>query len=337
MSFSYILESRDFYFQRGFAAIGSTYNRIVESSQEKELQRKKEVDDLISKYSTKKKLPDHQTHAHGATLGVTEIKSDYLPSTRYGSYRDSLYGATGSLGRRRSGVFESLPDTTTSQSSTGFGRLNLYGRQNDFGSVNTGSAPRRFIASSKSSTNLYLSPNSTSTSDLGSKLAAAESPRTSGRHQKTLSLHGLSSFSSGNSANPLTTGNNPLLPSGSFSSLSSLQLPTTDWSWPGRTNLSPYSKYADPLTSPLKGLGFWQNSSSLLTVNGIDNQSAKLCFLSITNGYSINPTFNYLNLHDQKGILSNGTWFQAGFCRGTFITRHCFCPTIRLVCIFVSL
>lgn len=225
------LEPIDFYFQRGYAAIGSYYNRIPESSEEKEVQRKKEVSDLISKYTTKKKLPENPS----VKSSLDNFNGDYSPTSRYGSYRDSLYG---SLGRRRSGVFDNFPDTSTSKLG-----------QRDYGTINP---PKSYLGSSQSSTNLYQSPSASSSHvDLPSRLS------NSVRQQKTLSFHGVAGATT--SSHLKLAGHNPLLQS-------SFQSPTTDWNWSSvnasRTNLSPYSKYADPLTSPLKGLGFWQNSSS---------------------------------------------------------------------------
>ena len=238
-------------------------------SEDKEFQRKKEVDDLISKYSNKK-----SKSKLGLIQGNHEI-NDYS-SVRYGqSNTHGTYGgASNTFSGRRSSQYDSLsralPTSNTGPSydmqgsgnrdsslskyagssyRRGSNASNDYAMTNNtyndkysnivsgYGTVgNTGmgaltssassaniytpisssgpppSAARRYLAQSKSSSNLFLYPQSNM---LSSTLNSQQDPskRTPlTRQQKTLSIHGLP----GSGSSPLTQRG--LLPSGGSSS-----------------------------------------------------------------------------------------------------------------------
>ena len=300
----------------GFGTIGSHYNKINENSEEKEVQRRKEVDDLISKYASKKKvsqpsaLNDYSSSNNiGSSSGLNNSSSstnlannnDYA-SIRYNSLRDNLYGTSrenlyGTNTRRRSSQYDSYGDplaavaptaayTPNYASTATTSATNYYGRSNDVG---TGSGvgstgPRRYLATSKSSTNVYLHPSGTAPGggyDFGNKNVLPDSSRIQTRQQKTLSMHGLASPT----VQPRMSGggsgvSGTVLPSsslGSFHHLYSQQGGASDWGWPagGSGSLNhhnpstSYHSVAEPSSAPVtsKGLGFWTNPSALIPVN----------------------------------------------------------------------
>ena len=302
----------------GFGTIGSHYNKINENSEEKEVQRRKEVDDLISKYASKKKvlqpsaLNDYSSSSNNigsSSSGINNSSSstnlannnDYA-SIRYNSLRDNLYGTSrenlyGTNTRRRSSQYDSYGDplaavaptaayTPNYPSTATTSSTNYYGRSNDVG---TGSGvgstgPRRYLATSKSSTNVYLHPSATAPGggyDFGNKNVLPDSSRIQTRQQKTLSMHGLPSPT----VQPRMSGggsgvSGTVLPSsslGSFHHLYSQQGGASDWGWPagGSGSLNhhnpstSYHSVAEPSSAPVtsKGLGFWTNPSALIPVN----------------------------------------------------------------------
>lgn len=283
--------NRDFSFQRGdnlhriagFGTIGSNYNKIAENSEEKEVQRRKEVDDLISKYASKKKVPapppanDYVTNATASTNNndYASIRYGSLRDNLYGTSRENLYGNTGTLGRRRSNQYETYADNTPAVPSyipsyNPTSSTSVYSRPNDVGLTSSisagGTGPRRYLATSKSSTNIYLQPSSSSY-DIGSRINQDPS-RIQTRQQKTLSMHGLPSPSVPSRVAG-SSGFGTVLPSsslGSFHTLIGQPGSTNDWSWPSVTAPHPsqYPSFTDP-APPTKGLGgFWTNPSSLL-------------------------------------------------------------------------
>ena len=286
----------------GFGTLGSHYNKISENSEEKEVQRRKEVDDLISKYASKKKVVASQPasdYASTNNVGTNNITSsninnnnnnDYA-SIRYGSLRDNLYGTSreniyGTNARRRSTQYDAYADTTAVTPSNAYvpsytgaaTSSNLYGRSSDVGFNSMSSSastagPRRYLATSKSSTNIYLQPNSSSGYDFGGSKNLPDSSRLANRQQKTLSMHGLPSLPSP-ATQPRMSGG-PVLPSSSMSSfhhLLSQQGGSSDWGWnAGSSSLNqhhPYHPVPEPVSAPVsKGLGFWTNPSALIPVN----------------------------------------------------------------------
>ena len=252
------------------------YPKTRDDPEDRESQRKKEVDDLISKYSHKKSKPK---------LGIIPSNrevNDYS-SVRYGQANtDRTYGgSSNTFSGRRSSQYDSITKALPS-SSTGTNydiqapgkidsSLNKYGTtdyrrgsinsnaSNDYkissntyndkydkysnvggygvvGSTGMGalqssassanisyaptasaappSAARRYLAQSKSSSNLFLYPQSnTLSSTLNSQQDLSKrTPLT--RQQKTLSIHGLP----GSGASPLVSRGGGLLPSGGSSS-----------------------------------------------------------------------------------------------------------------------
>ncbi len=299
----------------GFGTIGSHYNKINENSEEKEVQRRKEVDDLISKYASKKKvsqpsaLNDYtSTNNIGSSTGLnnssssTNLANNDYASIRYNSLRDNLYGTSrenlyGTTTRRRSSQYDAYGDplaavaptaayTPNYASTATTSSTNYYGRSNDVG---TGSGagstgPRRYLATSKSSTNVYLHPSGTSGGgyDFGNKNILPDSSRIQTRQQKTLSMHGLPSPTVQPRVSGGVSGIGTVLPSsslGSFHHLYSQQGGASDWGWPtggsGSTLLNhhnpstSYHSVAEPSSAPVtsKGLGFWTNPSALIPVN----------------------------------------------------------------------
>ena len=307
----------------GFGTLGSHYNKIPENSEEKEVQRKKEVDDLISKYASKKKvsLPQHDyTTANSSThsgiaptssstnLANSSIGNDYA-TLRYGSLRDNLYGTSrenlyGTAARRRSSQYDTYADTTVTPSnayvppySSAASSSNLYSRANDYNSITSTATtgPRRYLATSKSSTNIYLHPTSTSGYDYTTK-SIPEPSRIQTRQQKTLSMHGLPTLPAPAiqprmSSGAGTTG---VLPSSSLSSFHHLlNQPSNDWSWnsgvgaPILNHHHTYHSAVEPVSTPgSKGLGFWTNPSSLLPVGTKRNFFVLLCFPVLSVGFS---------------------------------------------------
>jgi hypothetical protein len=299
----------------GFGTIGSHYNKINENSEEKEVQRRKEVDDLISKYASKKKvsqpsaLNDYGSSNNiGSSSGINNSSSstnlannnDYA-SIRYNSLRDNLYGTSrenlyGTTTRRRSSQYDAYGDplaavaptasyTPNYASTATTSSTNYYGRSNDVGAGSgAGSTgPRRYLATSKSSTNVYLHPSGTSGGgyDFGNKNVLPDT-RIQTRQQKTLSMHGLPSPTIQPRMSGGTGVGGTVLPSsslGSFHHLYSQQGGASDWGWPtggsGSSLLnhhnpsSSYHSVAEPTSAPVtsKGLGFWTNPSALIPVN----------------------------------------------------------------------
>ena len=284
----------------GFGTLGSHYNKIQENSEEKEVQRRKEVDDLISKYASKKKtvpqlpgsdyVPTNNIAPSSSSANLLNNNNDYA-SIRYGSLRDNLYGTSrenlyGTSTRRRSSQYDTFsdlpttPDAPTSSYIPNYSgansSTNYYTRANDTG-LNSGSntGPRRYLATSKSSTNVYLHPSTTSGYPDFANKNLQDTSRIQTRQQKTLSMHGIPSptlqprMSGG-------VGGGTVLPSsslGSFHHIINQQGGATDWGMPyGSAALTnhhlPYHSLPEaPATAPVsKGLGFWTNPSSLLPV-----------------------------------------------------------------------
>jgi hypothetical protein len=300
--------------------LGSQYNKISENSEEKEVQRRKEVDDLISKYASKKKVSATQNDFSATSLAnnnnsaTANSGGNDFATSRFGSLRDNLYGGPsrdnlyggasrdnlyggasrdnlyggasrdnlygtasrdniyGTTSRRRSSQYDTLADTTATTPSSAYTSANLYGRSNDFNNT-TATAPRRYLATSKSSTNIYLHPNTSGSGyDFGAK-NIPEPSRIQTRQQKTLSMHGLPTLPTlpSPSVQQRMSG---ILPSSSLSSfqhLASQHQAAPDWGWSGQggslLNHHPYHSAGEPVSAPVsKGLGFWTNPSSLIPV-----------------------------------------------------------------------
>jgi len=311
----------------GFGTIGTHYNKISENSEEKEVQRKKEVDDHISKYASKKKVSGPQSDyalTNSASTGGNLHNSSNINNSsggdystlRYGSLRDNIYGTGsrdniygtgsrdniyGTATRRRSSQYDAYADTNVATSNayvppyTGSATSsNLYSRTNDYNSVGqTSTGPRRYLATSKSSTNIFLHPTSSSGYDFGTK-SIPEPSRIQTRQQKTLSMHGLPTLPSPTVQPRMSTGAGTagILPSSSLSSFHHLlNQPQNDWGWSSSTSgpiLNHHHTYhsaVEPVSSPAsKGLGFWTNPSSLLPVklNGFFVSECPFCFIRLS-------------------------------------------------------
>ena len=224
----------------------------------------------------------------GGSSSSTNNNNDYS-SLRYGSLRDNIYGTSrdniyGTTTRRRSSQYDTYADnpvtpststTTSTYIPTYTGAVsasNLFSRTNDFSSSTTG--PRRYLATSKSSTNIYLHPN-TSGYDFGTKNITAEPSRIQTRQQKTMSIHGLPSLPSPTVQPRMTggAGTSGILPSSSLSSFHHLlNQQSNDWGWNSSSGAvlnhhHTYPAAAEPVQPAVsKGLGFWTNPSSLIPV-----------------------------------------------------------------------
>jgi hypothetical protein len=181
-------------------ATSSIYgSKIKEASNEKEISRKKEVDDLISKYARKKAPPPPPP-----TQSSHHIQRDYSStSLKYGASRDSLYGVPSR---------DNLYGGASRDNFYGGGpRDNLYGgyappapppsthvppprRSSQYEIPNYAPPPEpthnyernKYLSTSKSSSNLYLQPQ------YGGGYMDPNSRLQSSRQQKTLSMHGTS-------------------------------------------------------------------------------------------------------------------------------------------------
>ena len=204
-------------------------------SDEKELNRRKEVDDLISKYARKKAPPHpvgpppplgHQNSAHGHHPGgPIPLQKDYSSSSL--KFRDSHYGGGGGGGgpanhhSSRPGdnnIYGTMPNSHSQRDSL-YGSSNLYGGAStsnlfprrssqydmpppplpsgvghqaaQYGGVEPPiyeqgpQRPQKYLATSKSSSNLYLQPH------YGTGYGNMDPNRSLTRQQKTLSMHGV--------------------------------------------------------------------------------------------------------------------------------------------------
>ena len=229
-------------------------------SDEKELNRRKEVDDLISKYARKKAPPhpvgipppstalgQHQNSAHSGPN--IPLQKDYSSSSL--KFRDHYGGGGGPANhhsRPGDNIYGTMPNSHSHQRDSlyGAGSSNLYGgasSSNLYGGASTsnlfprrssqydmpppplpgtqgGTAqygveppiyehhhqgpqrPQKYLATSKSSSNLYLQPHY-GTGYGGSNMDPNNRSLT--RQQKTLSMHGAPSTGGGRNNNVMDT------------------------------------------------------------------------------------------------------------------------------------
>lgn len=221
---------RDLNFQRddplhryggfGTLATSSVYGKIKESSNEKETSRRKEVDDLISKYARKKAPPPpippptavSQTHGlqrdysnsslnkygtnssstnlskggaggnRGSFYGSNNLYGGASSSNLYGSASNNNHGTPSSSNLYSSASSANLyepPHRRTSQYDI---QANLPSYPEPIYESTTTPRQQKYLATSKSSSNLYLQP----------QYGGYEpgSNRSMGRQHKTLSMHG---------------------------------------------------------------------------------------------------------------------------------------------------
>lgn len=148
-------------------------SKIREASDDKEFNRRKEVDDLISKYARKKAPPAPPVVPVPVPVPsqALPIQRDYSSSSlKFGASRDSLYGSNSLYGGASTSNL--YPNRRSSQYEINYPEP-IY-------ESGSSTAPRqqKYLATSKSSSNLYLQPQ------------YDPSNRTSLRQHKTLSLHG---------------------------------------------------------------------------------------------------------------------------------------------------
>lgn len=167
-------------------ATSSVYGKIREDeNQDKEVTRRKEVDDLISKYARKKAAPPPPPPSVPAPIPV---QRDYSSnSLKYGGgSRENFYGGYGNLygGASSSNLYQ---PRRSSQYEVPAYPEPIY-------EMASSTAPRqqKYLATSKSSSNLYLQPQY-GQNDLGGN-------RSLSRQHKTLSMHGPPQVSNRNNA-----------------------------------------------------------------------------------------------------------------------------------------
>lgn len=159
----------------GFGTLATTYgsSKIREASDDKEFNRRKEVDDLISKYARKKApvpAPVGPPVPVPVPVPSSGLQRDYSSSSlKFGASRDSLYGSNNLYGGASSSNLYPAHHHTR--------RSSQYEINYPEPIYESSTAPRqqKYLATSKSSSNLYLQPHD---------------HRSSLRQQKTLSLHG---------------------------------------------------------------------------------------------------------------------------------------------------
>ena len=241
--------------------------KIKEASNEKEVQRRKEVDDLISKYGRKNKPEPVRPSSY-------MLQRDYSSSSlKFGSSRDNLYAPSGTSGipaptphtiTRRSSQYE-LPTITSNE---------VYEPMQTTTATSTGTAPRRYIASSKSSSNLYLNPNlggsGYGSMDIGHGHGHGRGhghghglmrggPPLTNRQQKTLSMHEGAS-SSGRNNTVMETAASII----ANAHQAGMGLGPADWWSSGTTGHSSYAAAAAPV--PLQH--DWSQKNVLNTFGG---------------------------------------------------------------------
>ena len=254
-------------------------SRKHDDSEDKEFQRKKEVDDLISKYASKKSkskiginqntrdINDYssvrlgqanvdRTYGGASNTFSSRRSSQYdsiskiVPSSNAGSNYEfqptgnrsnvSKYDGTGSW---RSSInsnndypmtnntYNEKYDKYSNVVSSGYGTVGLTSTgglstsassANIYAPVSSGpppSAARRYLAQSKSSSNLYLYPQSNAlSSTLHSQQDPSQQRLPLTRQQKTLSIHGLPGTTTSN-ASPFLQRGGVLSSGGSSSAL----------------------------------------------------------------------------------------------------------------------
>lgn len=201
---------RDLNFQRddplhrygGFGTLATTTpssmyqsKPIREISDEKELNRRKEVDDLISKYA-RKKAPPPPPPASSSNHHPIPLQRDYSNTSI--KYRDNIYGTLPSAHSQRDSLYGSSMGLYGGASSSNLympRRSSQYDIQPPGGYPSGGYGapepiyeqahprPQKYLATSKSSSNLYLQPHY----GAGGYM---DPNRSLTRQQKTLSMHG---------------------------------------------------------------------------------------------------------------------------------------------------
>lgn len=171
----------------GYGTLGHTSTfyspkTIRESSEEKEHQRRKEVDDLISKYSRKKESKDN---IYGSNSYLPDYSTGSLKLGSSSGYAPPppIHPPPPPVVARRSSQYE-LP------SYGGMGNdINKSHHYDPLSNSNLSAVPRRYLATSKSSSNLYLQPHHQHHQHLPGHDSGPLRPQIS-RQQKTLSMHG---------------------------------------------------------------------------------------------------------------------------------------------------
>ena len=194
-------------------ATSSVYGKSIrESSNEKESSRKKEVDDLISKYARKKAPPPPMPPPPTAVSQNHGLQRDYSNTSlnKYGSASSSQNITAGGAGGQRDSFYGGANSNLYGGASStnlrgGASSSNLYAPPHRRSSqydiqaqypepIYEPNTPRqqKYLATSKSSSNLYLQPQYGSGSGY-----EPGSNRSMGRQHKTLSMHGAPSVNSG--------------------------------------------------------------------------------------------------------------------------------------------
>ncbi len=170
-------------------------SKIKEASNEKDVQRRKEVDDLISKYGRKSKPDPIRPNSY-------LLQRDYSSSSlKFGASRDSLYMPTSATSTAAGAIPAPAQHAITRRSSQYDMQVDNHHYEPPMHSTSN-AGPRRYIASSKSSSNLYLNPGlgghgghgggglGMMDQGMGSLTRGPPLPiAASSRQQKTLSMH----------------------------------------------------------------------------------------------------------------------------------------------------
>ena len=172
-------------------ATSSVYGKIRENSDDKESSRKKEVDDLISKYARKKAPPPPPppTGAAPRIPAQNMLQRDYSSSSlKFGASRENVYGQRDSLygqnslygGASSSNLYGQIPRRSSQYEVPSYPEP-IY----ESAAQPTTARQQKYLATSKSSSNLYLQPQYGS-----GAYGEPGNTRSMGRQQKTLSMHG---------------------------------------------------------------------------------------------------------------------------------------------------